>query len=131
MQSVDYDLVKAKMTELKVIFDDYHDILTKMDENVNSSIQNGSDSAINDGRLGPDFLTKWQTTAESFASFKNDFDSIYGKVGTMTKNTADLEDNATALFYGTDSSSVGATGGSPAVLSGGGGASSFTTNAIK
>lgn len=131
MQTVDYDLVKAKMAELKVIFDDYNDILTKMDENVNSSIQNGVDSAIMDGKLGPDFLSKWQTTAESFSSFKNDFDSIYGKVGTMTKNTADLEDNTTALFYTTESDAIGATGGSAGVHSGGGGGSTFVTNAIK
>lgn len=129
MQTLDYDLVKAKMAELKVIFDDYSDILTKMDENVNSSIQNGVDSAIMDGKLGPDFLTKWQTTAESFTSFKNDFDAIYGKVGAVTKNTADLEDSATALFYGTDSSSVGETGGTPAVHGGGG--SAFVTHALK
>lgn len=131
MQTVNYDLVKAKMEELKVIFDDYNDILTKMDENVNASIQNGADSAIMDGKLGPDFLSKWQTTAESFANFKNDFDAIYGKVGTMTKNTADFEDSATALFYGTDSSSVQETGGSPAVLGGGGGGSAFVTHALK
>lgn len=120
MEFLDYDLVKTKMNELNKIFSDYDKILTDINTSIDDSINNGEESAILSTLLGESFLTQWDATATSFKSFKDMFDNTYSDVGLVTENNADLEDSATALFYGTDSAVVKPTGGTGGLHAGGG-----------
>ena len=96
---LNYDETKRVMGELNEIFADYYELLTKMDTNIESSFNAGTESALS-SKLGSNFLTNWNSAAASFENFKGKFDNYYAKVMKVTENNQEMETTQTQLMYG-------------------------------
>lgn len=94
----DYELVKSKMEQMRLVFDEYIKVIEAMNTDIEDNINNGSVSALESNVLGKPFKDKWEVLYTDFKNLEIIFSNAYNNVASTTEANAELEEYAASSF---------------------------------
>lgn len=105
------DEVKSKMSEIENLFSNFADLIKKINDYIETTIDAGAESAIYTENYSKKLLKLWEANASTFGDFYENFESWSQAVSIITQNNSNFVVETVDLYKSDSDGYKGDTGG--------------------